>query len=678
MTGKRTRVIHRFEVDGRYFVIDPETCFCLECDDVSWAVFEHYPDASFEETVCRLEGRFPRREIEEVISEIEWLRAGGSLWPKITAELLARRYESPAVGLREVTVVLSSKENPAAEASSQNELSPFREGWFANWRHRSATGPPEKTNRNSDAGQEHIRNLLLSAGQLLLGRSGNSQTLRLMLSLPAEVNPLTVWQETESIAALLWRNARLAEKTLTVGFVQPGDPAESPGAAVWRWSVESDTGPESITRALHARPRRFAPGPVAAWLESVESDSEEIRGTVILTPVNPDFDGLVRYWRKTGFRRIILRDAPLAASLAPDALERYLRSMRRNAEDYAADLLKSDLYLCEPFAAWFRLIYNGEPAWRGDPAGAACIAVSADGAIFPDEDFQAGDVCRLGHIGSDRQPTEWHTDTAASFADLGGLTMPSCLNCWARGLCGGGSALVHCRRTGSVNRPDPAWCDVRRRTLEYVIAAFNTLSAAGIPFNDLHRALGRRKPQLSWRMLIRAARGGVLAVRPIRETDAPLLTRWERWNPAVYFSLTDSGVLMTTCHDRENDALHPKPWLMELALVRPGKDRPVGLLRLMPHRLPETLWAWLYLRDPADYRHAGVRQGLRDLLDSTLKDRAVRRMLIPVGPWDTGLAACLEAIGFSGAGVLREALFLHGGYHDVIVFSWDTGREASA
>ena len=678
MTGRRTRTIHRFQVDGRYFVIDPETCFCLECDDVSWAVFGHYPDASFEETLSRLADRFPRREIEEVISEIEWLRAGGSLWPKITPEGLARRYETSAAGLSEVTVVLSASASSDAGAAGQDGSMSVPMGWFGGKWQRSApehAGPSPVT---AVAAEDGLRELLRSAGQLLLSRSGASRNLRLLLSLPPDRHPQALWQEVVDVTAQLWRGARLAEKTLTVGLMQSADATGGPGSAGWRWLLESDAGPEIITRALSMRSRRPAPARTASWLEAVESDHADARGAVIVTPATPDFDGLTRYWRKTGFRRIYLRDAPLTAALSPEDLERYLHSMRQNAADYAADLLAGDLYLCEPFAAWFRLVYNGEPAWRRDPAGTARIAVNADGAIFPDEDFLNGAACRMGHLGNDRQPPEWLTEAAVPFADLSGLTIPACLNCWARGLCGGGSGLVHFRRTGAVNRPDPGWCDIRRRTLEYVIAAFNTLSAAGIPFNDLHRALGRSRPQLSWRMLFRAARGGILAVRPIREADAPLLTRWESWNPAAYFTLTDSGVLMNTCHDRENDALHPKPWLMELALVRPGKDRPTGLLRLMPHRLPATLWAWLYLRNPADYRHDGVRQGLRELLDSTLRDRAVRRMLVPAGPWDDGLAACLEAIGFSRAGILREALFLHGGYHDVTLFALEAAPASTA
>ena len=679
MTGERTRRLHRFEIDGRHFVIDPETCFCLECDEVSWAVFERYPDESFEEAMHRLGDRFPRRDIEEVISEIEWLRAGGSLWPKTTLEALARRYESPPPGLSEVTIVLHPRENAPGLGPCHDDAPPVAaRGRFRSLFGRTASDPPRSSApaETMDADPESLQDLVLLSGQLLLGRSGVARSLRLMLSLPAGADARERWRESKDVLNRLWKTAQLSEKTLTVGLVQHGDPASNPGNAAWQWSLETDAGPDTITMALDERPGRLSPERVAAWFESRESENDAIRGSVILKPVDPAFDGLVRHWRKTGFRRVILRDGSLTASLSPGTLQPYVQSARRNAEDYAADLLKGDLYLCEPFATWFRHIYNGEPVWRGDPAGTERLAVDAGGTIYPDEWFLGRDACRLGHIGFGRQRFQWDTQAACVFADLGVATTPACLTCWARGLCGGGVAFAHYQRTGSVNLPDNAWCDARRHVIEHVIAAFNTLSAAGIPFNDLHRALGRRKDHTPWRMMIRAARGALLVARPIREADAPMLTRWERWNPAACFTLMDSGVLLATCHDRENDALHPRPWLMELALIRPGNDRPIGLLRLMPHRLPATLWALLYLRNPADYAHSGTRRGLRDLLDATLRDRAVRGILVPVGPWDEGLAACLEAIGFTRLGALREALFLHGGYHDVAVFALNSGRMA--
>ena len=30
--------LHRFERGGRRFVLDPDTVFCFQCDDISWDV----------------------------------------------------------------------------------------------------------------------------------------------------------------------------------------------------------------------------------------------------------------------------------------------------------------------------------------------------------------------------------------------------------------------------------------------------------------------------------------------------------------------------------------------------------------------------------------------------------------------------------------------------------------
>ncbi|HOQ90430.1 MAG TPA: hypothetical protein PLX03_09865, partial [Candidatus Hydrogenedentes bacterium] len=511
MAGERKHTLHRFEIDGRRFAIDPETCFCLECDAVSWAVFEHYPDKSFEEIRHLLGGQFPPREIEEVISEIEWLRAGGSLWPKLTPELLAKRYESTPTELSEI-VVFPYEPPPARPMTGGNvqEKSASPVSVPGGWR-RWFSGAQNDSALPDCAGNEitAARDLVMAAGNLLLARSGNARNLRLVLSIPSGMDPSLPWADAEPVLRNLVQAARLSDKKLSAGILQEGvavngEPCE------WHWLLENDTGPEPVAEALKRLPKKKDPKAIAGWMESCETDTDSLHGQVWLTPNRADFSGLVRRWRQWGFRRIILRDAALAADLPAEHLELYVAGMRRNAEDYANDLLKSDLYLCEPFATWFRLIYAGEPSWRGDPAGTGRLAVNGQGTIYPDAEFMSGDASPLGRMGIGGGEAAWDADRASDFLDLGSMTMPSCLGCWARGLCGGGQALVHYRRSGSITRPDPSWCDARRRILEHVIAAFNTLSAAGIPFLDLHRALGRSKGGLSWRLLLRAVRGSVL------------------------------------------------------------------------------------------------------------------------------------------------------------------------
>ena len=66
--------LHRFEVDGHFYALDPESCFCFECDAISWDVLEHYPHTPVNRILALLEDKHPRVELEEVVGELEWLR----------------------------------------------------------------------------------------------------------------------------------------------------------------------------------------------------------------------------------------------------------------------------------------------------------------------------------------------------------------------------------------------------------------------------------------------------------------------------------------------------------------------------------------------------------------------------------------------------------------------------
>ena len=85
-------------------------------------------------------------------------------------------------------------------------------------------------------------------------------------------------------------------------------------------------------------------------------------------------------------------------------------------------------------------------------------------------------------------------------------------------------------------------------------------------------------------------------------------------------------------------------------------------------RFPGTAQAWIYLRNEGDYASDSIRKSFRFLLKEAGAQQGIRRITVPTGPSEQALAAFLEAIGFARAGVLREALYLHGRYHDVTVF----------
>ena len=117
------------------------------------------------------------------------------------------------------------------------------------------------------------------------------------------------------------------------------------------------------------------------------------------------------------------------------------------------------------------------------------------------------------------------------------------------------------------------------------------------------------------------------------------------------------------------DALHPGGLDNEFVLLRKS-GQAFGLFKMRPDlSQPGLARGWLYFRKQADYASDSIRKGFRAILKETGGQQAFKRLSIPVSHQEPGLAAFLEAVGFRQDGVLREALYLHGGYHDVAMYS---------
>jgi RimJ/RimL family protein N-acetyltransferase len=85
-------------------------------------------------------------------------------------------------------------------------------------------------------------------------------------------------------------------------------------------------------------------------------------------------------------------------------------------------------------------------------------------------------------------------------------------------------------------------------------------------------------------------------------------------------------------------------------------------MRLSPDRWEGTARAWLYFRDEKDYAEDAVRKSFRFLLKEAAGDQKLRRLTTLALAKEASLCAFLEGIGFESAGLLRDAVFLHGEY----------------
>ena len=629
-------LIHRFDVDGRHFAIDPETCFCFECDDISWDVLAHYPHMPANRILNELGDRYDAKELNEVIGELEWLRSSKSILQPPKLEDFHKQFEFQR-GLRRVVVLLRAK---------AEELPVGGKGWFR---------------KNAKVISSPVRQLAMDAVALLLNRSGEQQELEVEF-----VEDGTV-QRPDLVAQLCdyaLRAAKLAGKKLTaVVHIAGVQLAKTPKALDGHHlSLKLEVNDASNAAAQIKALARSNLSSLSHLCKAIQPGAPGTNGRIVIRPNHPDYGEAAATLDRAGFKTVELDlDGAFVAnpSLVPGDM---IEGLSKSANYYANQLLEGKYFRLDPIASLFYRIYDGVLLRRADPAGVNELAIDDVGDIYPSWRLLGVEPLRLGSLkegGIDEEK-------AKGFDDVGSVTTSVCRQCWARNLCGGGSAAVHYALSGSYRKPHPAWCDAQRAWMAAAVSAFNVLSSHGVNFTRMYNVISQHsKPSLF--TMMRAAFHMPVSMRPIEESDAGMLVEWENWSSASYFLFTERGMLIATRYDREMDSLHPQGIDQEMVLLQRNGD-PFGLLRLRPERAPGAVKAWVYLKDPNNYTSESVRKGFRNLLQYASGQQGMRIVTMPAADYEKPLREFLEAVGFVHAGTLREALYLHNRYHNVHVY----------
>ena len=631
--------IHRFEIEGRRFAIDVETCFCFECDAVSWDVLAHYPHTPVNRIYALLADRYPETELREVVGELEWLRATKSILPPRKLEDQHKIFDLDK-GLAKVSVSLPRE--PATVVPAKRRLLG-----------RSA----------SVSARPSALELVRDAVTMLLGRAEGQKDLEVEFVEDNYVrDPATVIAG----AALAVKAIRAAGKTPTVSLRVADIAVNSLPASLdgHTFGIRLELKPGDLSAGVLGSFTGTGPASLARLLKNFEAGEECFSGKIVLRPNHPGFGDAVKVLDEIGFHgiEIDIDEAYIAnPSLRPQDM---LPAMAQCAKDYASRLLKNHYFRVDPIAGVFWRIYNGTVTPRADPTGTQSLAVDGEGRVFPSRRFREFDGFQVGSL------VDGVFDSAAlrRFEDVGAATTPACMKCWARNLCGGGSAAVHHAIGGDFRVPDPNWCDAQRDWFGVAVSAFNELSTAGVNFTRIYHALDRpAKQPISWFTLARAAFLMNIGMRPLAETDAEMLASWESWNRSAFFLCNERAIFIANQYDRELDALHPRPLEFESLLIHKN-GKPFGLFKVRPDILPGVADGYIYFHEPEAYASDGVRRSFRMLLKEASAQQSLRSLMVPAAPWETELHAFLEAAGFTREGVQREALYTKGVYNDLFTY----------
>jgi hypothetical protein len=339
--------LHRFEQAGKRYALDPETCFCFECDDISWDVIEYYPHTPMNRIVHLLRDRHAVKEIEEVIGELEWLRASKSILSPPKHDQLPKLFEIER-GVKRVAVFLPDGTSP--EKASL-------------WTRKKAVGAFDPA-------------LLIQAAELLLARSEGQKELCLECVLSQGL--LAAPELADACTAVLKKGGLSGKKvsvTIRVDAAERIDGHDISVCLTFEPGAEVAGPLRTLAAANLLRLAKLA--------KAVQSNDAGVQGCLVIRPGSARFHETVRDAEQAGFKHIEIDiDGTFVSQPEVDPAE-LLEGMRLTAVYYAERLLTHHYFRLDPIAPLFWRIYNGMPLRRQDPAGVNELAVDAQGTIYP-------------------------------------------------------------------------------------------------------------------------------------------------------------------------------------------------------------------------------------------------------------------------------------------------------
>jgi len=163
--------------------------------------------------------------------------------------------------------------------------------------------------------------------------------------------------------------------------------------------------------------------------------------------------------------------------------------------------------------------------------------------------------------------------------------------------------------------------------------------------------------------------GKSIYLRPVETTDVSSIQRWH--NDPELRKLARSGELPVTLEREEKDikaASHASDEAY-LMIVKKLDNKPIGFIRVNDlTSSTKDVWLRMIIGDKSSWGKNYAGEALRSVLEWLFYELNIHR--VTLGTYVTNKRAIkfFEKLGFRREGVIREAHFIDGKYHDIISF----------
>ena len=448
-------MVHQYKNNGYDIVLDVNSGAIHVVDDVTYDVIEMYAarenvaDASEEEIVTALSGKYGKEEVEEAIDEVQTLIKNEELFTKDTYENYMMDFKKRPTVVKALCLHIAHDCNLACRYCFAEE------------------------------GEYHGRRALMSfetgkkALDFLIANSGNRRNLEVDFF---GGEPLMNWQVVKDLVAYGREQEKIHNKnfrfTLTTNGVLLNDEIMEFANKEMGNVVLSIDGRKEVHD--HMRPFRKGAGSYdlivpkfQKFADSRNQDKYYVRGT--FTHNNLDFSNDVLHLADLGFKQISVE--PVVAQPTEDYAirEEDLPQLYEEYDKLAAEMVKRHKNGNDFNFFHFMIDLEGGPCvakrLSGCGSGTEYLAVTPWGDFYPCHQFVGNEKFLLGNVDEGIKNTEIRDE----FKCCNVYAKEKCRKCFARFYCSGGCAANAYNFSGDICGAYDIGCELQKKRIECAI-----------------------------------------------------------------------------------------------------------------------------------------------------------------------------------------------------------------
>ncbi|MBR2593017.1 MAG: thioether cross-link-forming SCIFF peptide maturase [Firmicutes bacterium] len=440
-------MIHKFSIDGKYFLLDVESGAIHAIDSLTYKVLDYYPELPKDEVLKK----FPddAEEVSEIIDELEVLRKEGSLF----AEADFSDYSAKVMAGKNVVKALCL--HAAHDCNFKCRYCFASEGEYKG----------ERSLMSLEVGKKAL--------DFILENSGSRVNLEVdffggepMMNFDVVKQLVEYGRQREKEYG---KNFRF---TLTTNALLLNDNNMDYINEVMDNVVLSLDGRPEVNDRM--RPTANGKGSYDIILPKIKKMSEKrgdkdhyIRGTY--TRYNLDFAQDVLHMADLGFKNVSVEPV-VAESTADYAIrEEDLPVLFQQYEYLAKEMIKRNKEGRGFNFFHFNIDFTGGPCvikrLRGCGAGTEYLAVTPEGDLYPCHQFVGEEDFKMGTV----YEGVTNMEKLEEFRKVNVYAKEECSKCWARYYCSGGCAANAYKYGGSILSPYSVGCELLKKRVECAI-----------------------------------------------------------------------------------------------------------------------------------------------------------------------------------------------------------------